>query len=141
VVGHLRVQGLAVTDVRRLLVETATLAEWSRYGMLRVLRQVLKMARDEGLIVRDPTEALQPHERPKQRSRRKGRGLSPAELDKVIATAEQHVPGFAPLIVTLAFTGMRARGARAALAGRRPGLRDDPPALAAHARRPHARRA
>lgn len=56
--GKLRVQAITVVDVRRLLAKTAMLAEWSRWGMLRVLRQVLKMARDEGLIVRDPTEAL-----------------------------------------------------------------------------------
>jgi integrase len=111
VLGGLRVQALTVTDVRRLLAATATLAEWTRYGMLRTLRQVLKMARDEGLIVRDPSEALQPHERPKQKSRRKGRRLSPAELEAVITTAERLVPSFAPLIVLLAFTGMRIREA------------------------------
>jgi integrase len=109
--GHLRVQAITVTDVRRLLAETAMLAEWSRWGMLRVLRQVLKMARDEGLIVRDPTEALQAHERPKQRSQRKGRRLSPEQLEQVIATAERVAPSFAPIVVLLAFTGMRIREA------------------------------
>ena len=111
VLGDLRVQAITVTDVRRLLAETATLAEWTRVGMLRTLRAVLKMARDEGLIVRDPSDALQRHERPKQKSRRKGTRLSPAELEAVIATAERRVPGFAPLIVLLAYTGMRAREA------------------------------
>jgi integrase len=111
VLGDLRVQAITVTDVRRLLAVTSTLAEWTRVGTLRTLRAVLKMARDEGLIVRDPSEALQRHERPKQRSRRKGRRLSPEQLEKVIATAEQRVPGFAPLIVLLAYTGMRAREA------------------------------
>jgi integrase len=111
VLGNVRVQALTVTDVRRLLAASATLSEWSRYGMLRVLRQVLKMARDEGLIVRDPAEALQRHERPKQRSKRKGRRLSPKQLDAVIATAEEHAPSFAPLIVLLAFTGVRIREA------------------------------
>jgi integrase len=111
VLGDLRVQAITVTDVRRLLDTTSTLAEWTRYGMLRVLRQVLKMARDEGLIVRDPTEALQAHERPKQRSKRKGRRLSPAELVAVIDAAERCTPSFAPLIVLLAFTGMRIREA------------------------------
>jgi integrase len=111
VLGGLHVQALTVTDVRRLLRETALLAEWTRVGMLRTLRQVLKMAVDEGLIVRDPSEALQRHERPKQRSRRKGRRLSPEQLQAVIDTAEKRVPGFAPLIVLLAFTGMRIREA------------------------------
>jgi integrase len=111
VLGDLRVQAITVTDVRRLLDATSTLAEWTRVGTLRTLRAVLKMARDEGLIVRDPSEALQRHERPKQRSRRKGRRLSPEQLEKVIATAERRVPGFAPLIVLLAYTGMRAREA------------------------------
>lgn len=111
VLGDLRVQALTVTDIRRLLAETAMLAEWTRYGMLRTLRQVLKMARDEGLIVRDPTEALQSHERPKQKSRRKGRRLSPEQLEQVIRTAEKVVPSFAPLIVLLAYTGMRIREA------------------------------
>ncbi len=111
VLGDVRVQELTVSDVRRLLTSTAILAEWTRYGMLRVLRQVLKMARDEGLIVRDPCEALQAHERPKQRSRRKGRRLSPVELERVLATAERLVPSFAALIVLLAYTGMRAREA------------------------------
>jgi integrase len=111
VLGDLRVQALTVGDVRRLLASTATLAEWTRYGMMRVLRQVLKMALDEGVIVRDPTDALQRHERPKQKSKRKGRRLSPEQLEQVIATAERRVPSFAPLIVTLAFTGMRIREA------------------------------
>jgi hypothetical protein len=81
--------------------------------MLRVLRAVLKMAVDEGVIVRDPSEALQPHERPKQRSKRKGRRLSPQQLEEAIATAEERVPGFAPLIVLLAWTGVRIREALA----------------------------
>jgi len=72
---------------------------------------VLKMARDEGLIVRDPTEALQRHERPKQRSQRKGKRLSPADLERVLTVAEQVVPSFAPLVVLLAYTGMRVREA------------------------------
>jgi integrase len=111
VLGELRVQAITVVDVRRLLKKTAMLAEWSRWGMLRVLRQVLKMARDEGLIVRDPTEALQAHERPKQRSKRKGRRLSPEQLEQVITTAERLAPSFAPIIVLLAYTGMRIREA------------------------------
>jgi integrase len=111
VLGELRVQALTVADVRRLLAARSTLAEWSRYGMLRTLRQVLKMGRDEGLLVRDPTEALQPHERPKQRSRRKGRRLSPEQLEQVLATAERVAPSFAPLICLLAFTGLRIREA------------------------------
>jgi integrase len=111
VLGDLRIQALTVADVRRLLAETALLAEWTRYGMLRTLRQVAKMARDEGLIVRDPTEALQAHERPKQKSKRKGRRLSPEELEAVISTAEELVPSFAPLVVLLAFTGLRIREA------------------------------
>jgi len=111
VLGSLRIQTLTVGDVRRLLAATGLLAEWTRYGMMRVLRAVLKMARDEGLIVRDPTEALQRHERPKQRSQRKGRRLSPELLTKVIETAERLTPSFAPVIVLLAYTGMRAREA------------------------------
>jgi integrase len=111
VLGDVRVQALTIGDVRRLLAETATLAEWTRCGMLRALRQVLKMARDEELIVRDPSDALQRHERPKQRSKRKGRRLSPEQLEQVIETAERRVPGFAPVIVLLAYTGMRAREA------------------------------
>jgi integrase len=111
VLGELRVQAITVVDMRRLLAETAMLAEWSRWGMLRVLRQVLKMARDEGLIVRDPTEALQAHERPKQRSQRKGRRLSPEQLEAVITTAERLAPSFAPIVVLLAYTGMRIREA------------------------------
>jgi len=55
--------------------------------------------------------ALQRHERPKQKAKRAGRRLSPAELDAVIETAESLVPSFAPLIVLLAFTGLRAREA------------------------------
>jgi integrase len=69
----------------------------------------MKMARDEGLIVRDPCDALQSHERPKQRSRRKGRRLSPEQLAQVIEIAERLTPSFAPLIVLVAYTGLRAR--------------------------------
>lgn len=94
-----------------MLAVTSELAEWSRYGLLRVLKQVLKMARDEGLIVSDPTEALQRHERPKQKSRRKGRRLSPGELDCVLAAAERVTPSFAPLVTLLAYTGVRIREA------------------------------
>jgi integrase len=111
VLGDLRVQAVTVTDVRRLLAATSILAEWTRYGVLRTLRQVMKMAVDEGLIIRDPSDALQLHERPKQRSRRKGRRLSPEQLAQVIETAERLTPSFAPLIVLLAYTGLRAREA------------------------------
>jgi hypothetical protein len=76
VLGHLRVQALTATDVRRLLDKASTLAEWTRYGMLRTLRQVLKMACDEGLILRDPTEALQLHERTGSPRRGRGRATS-----------------------------------------------------------------
>ena len=79
--------------------------------MLRTLKQVLRMARDEGLIVRDPTEALQRHERPKQKSKRKAKRLSPEQLEAVIETAEKIVPSFAPVIVLLSFTGIRIREA------------------------------
>jgi integrase len=41
----------------------------------------------------------------------KGRRLSPAQPEQVIATTERLTPGFAPLIVLLAFTGMRIREA------------------------------
>jgi hypothetical protein len=64
------------------------------------------------------TEALQAHERPKQRSKRKGRRLSPAELEAVIETAERLTPSFAPLFVLLAFTGLRIREALALRFGR-----------------------
>jgi integrase len=55
--------------------------------------------------------ALVLSERPKQRSRRKGRRLSPEQLEKVIETAERLTPSFAALIVLLAYTGLRAREA------------------------------
>src|SRR5262245_16883594 len=46
--GDLRVQAITVTDVRRLLASTASLSEWTRNGVLRTFRQVMKMAVDEG---------------------------------------------------------------------------------------------
>lgn len=111
VLGGTRLQDIAVRDVRRLLSKTATLAERTRYGMLATFRQVMKMAVDEGLIVRDPSLALQPHERPTQKARRKARRLSPEQLDAVIRTAERVTPSFAPMVVLLAYTGMRIREA------------------------------
>jgi integrase len=111
VLGDMRVQEITVRDVRRLLRKTTMLAERTRSGMLATLRQVMKMAEAEGLIVRDPSAALQRHERPKQKAKRKGRRLSPAELEAVIAIAEELVPSFAPLIVLLAYTGLRIREA------------------------------
>jgi integrase len=87
------------------------LAERTRYGMLATFRMVMKMATDEGLIVRDPSVALQRHERPKQQPRRQSRRLSPTELDAVIAAAERRVPGYAPLVVLLVHTGLRIREA------------------------------
>ena len=109
-------QAITIGDVRRLLAATnprteEPYSEWTSTGTLRTFRQVMKMARDEGLILRDPSDALQRHERPKQKSKRKARRLSPAQLEKVIETAERRVPGFAPVIVLLAYTGMRAREA------------------------------
>jgi integrase len=111
VLGAMRVQDVEVRDVRRLLAETAMLAERTRYGMLATFRQVIKMAIDEDLRVKDPIAALQPHERPTQKTKRKGRRLSPDELQVVIDIAERRLPGYAPLIVLLAFTGMRIREA------------------------------
>ena len=111
VVGDMRVQAITVTDVRGLLRETSLLAERTRYGLLATFRQVMKMAVDEGVIIRDPSAALQPHERPKQRAKRKGRRLSPEQLDQAIEIAERRLPAWAPLIVLLAYTGMRIREA------------------------------
>ena len=107
----MRVQAVTVGDVRRLLSETRCSPSGPGTGCCERLRQVLKMAVDEGLIVRDPSEALQRHERPKQKPKRKGRRLSPEQLEAVIEIAERRVPGYAPLIVLLAFTGMRIREA------------------------------
>jgi integrase len=111
VLGDMRVQEITVRDVRRLLAKTAMLAERTRYGMLATFAQVMKMAVDEELIVRDPSAALQRHERPKQKATRKGRRLSPEQLAQVIEIAERLTPSFAPLIVLLAYTGLRAREA------------------------------
>jgi hypothetical protein len=44
VLGDMRVQEITVRDVRRLLRETTTLAERTRYGMLATLQQVMKTA-------------------------------------------------------------------------------------------------
>jgi integrase len=81
--------------------------------MLATCRAVMKMAVDEDLIVRDPSSALQKHERPTQRPDRKGRRLSPEELVRVIEVAERRTPSYAPLIVLLAYTGHRIREALA----------------------------
>jgi integrase len=54
---------------------------------------------------------LQRHERPKQKSRRNGRRLSPEQLDQAIEIAERRTPSYAPLIVLLAYTGLRIREA------------------------------
>src|SRR5262249_40125083 len=96
VLGAMGVQEGAVGAVRRLLRETATLAERTRYGMLATFQQVMKMAVDEGLIVRDPSAALQRHERPTQKVQRKGRRLSPEQLARVIEIAERRTPAYAP---------------------------------------------
>jgi hypothetical protein len=56
--------------------------------MLATFRQVMKMAIDEDLRMKDPSAALQPHERPTQKTKRKGRRLSPDELQEVIDIAE-----------------------------------------------------
>jgi integrase len=111
VLGPMRVQDVTVRDVRRLLAETAALAGCTRYGMLRTFRQVMKMAVDEALIVRDPSAALQRHERPKQKPNREGRRLTPEQLEQAIEIAERRTPSYAPLIVLLAYTGLRIREA------------------------------
>lgn len=109
VLGLMRLQDVTVRDVRRLLWDTSMLAERTRYGMLATFGQVMKMAVDEELIVRDPSAALQPHERPTQKAKRKARRLSPDQLEDVIRAAERLTPSFAPVIVLLAYTGMRIR--------------------------------
>jgi integrase len=111
VLGSMRLQDVTVRDVRRLLRDSSMLAERTRYGMLATLRQVMKMAVDEELIVRDPSAALQPHERPTQKPKRKAKRLSPDQLQDVIRAAERLTPSFAPVVVLLAFTGMRIREA------------------------------
>lgn len=111
VLGPMRLQDITVRDVRRLLREHAVLAERTRYGMLATFQQVMKMAVDEGLIVRDPSVALQRHERPTQKATRKGRRLSPEQLAQTIEIAERRTPSYAPLIVLLAYTGLRIREA------------------------------
>jgi integrase len=111
VLGLMRLQDVTVRDVRRLLWDTSMLAERTRYGMLATFGQVMKMAVDEELIVRDPSAALQPHERPTQKAKRKARRLSPDQLEDVIRAAERLTPSFAPVIVLLAYTGMRIREA------------------------------
>jgi integrase len=63
------------------------------------------------LIIRDPSAALQPHERPTQKAKRKAKRLSPDQLQAVISSAERLTPSFAPVIVLLAYTGMRIREA------------------------------
>jgi integrase len=79
--------------------------------MLATFQQVTKMAVDEGLIIRDPAAALQRHERPTQKPKRKGRRQSPEQLVQAIEIAEQRTPSYAPLIVLLAYTGLRIREA------------------------------
>ena len=75
--GDMRVQEISVRDVRRLLTKTALLAERTRYGLLTSFRQVMRMAVAEEIIVRDPSEGLQAHERPTQKVKRRGRRLYP----------------------------------------------------------------
>lgn len=83
----------------------------TRTKVYRVLREGFAVAIREDALVRSPLGKLAPRERPKQTAKKKPRRLTDAELDKLFAAAKKKTPGYHPLFVLLAFTGLRVREA------------------------------
>jgi integrase len=75
------------------------------------MREGFAVAIREDALVRSPIEKLDRRELPKAGRKKKPRRLNDAELERLLAAAKKKTPGYHPLVVLLAFTGLRVREA------------------------------
>jgi Phage integrase family len=107
------VQKITTADVRRVLRSVRHLSGWTQAKVVQVMREGFGVAIREEALVRSPLERLDPREVPKPSSTKKPRRLDEAELEQLFAAAKEKTPGYYPLFVLLAFTGLRVREALA----------------------------
>jgi integrase len=80
------------------------LSEWTLSGTKTVLSTIIGFARSRRYIASNPLDGLSKIERPKQLTKRDPRRLSEDEVRKLCAAA---TPRYRPVLVTLAWTGLR----------------------------------
>jgi integrase len=107
------VQKITTADVRRVPRSVRHLSGWTQAKVVQVMREGFGVAIREEALVRSPLERLDPREVPKPSSTKKPRRLDEAELEQLFAAAKEKTPGYYPLFVLLAFTGLRVREALA----------------------------
>jgi integrase len=109
--GTKPVQSVTTADVRRILRSVAHLSGSTATKVHRVLREGFAVAIREDALVRSPLDKLDPRELPKPRTTKRPRRLDADELSRLLAAAQAKTPGYYPLFVLLAFTGLRVREA------------------------------
>jgi integrase len=111
--GTKPVQEITTSDVRKVLRSVRHLSGWTQAKVVQVMREGFAVAIREDALVRSPLEKLDPRELPRPTSTKKPRRLDKAELERLLAAAKTKTPGYYPLFVLLAFTGLRIREALA----------------------------
>jgi integrase len=109
--GSKPVQNVTTADVRRVLRSVRHLSGWTQAKVVQVMREGSAVAIREDALVRSPIEKLDSRELPRPGSTKRPRRLDEAELERLLAAAKTKVPGYFPLFVLLAFTGLRIREA------------------------------
>jgi integrase len=109
--GAKQVQKITPTDVRTVLRAVSHLSGSTGTKVTQALREGFGVAIREDALVRSPLDKLDPRELPKLAKVKKPRRLDDAELELLLAAAEERTPGYHPLFVLLAFTGLRVREA------------------------------
>jgi integrase len=111
--GAKPVQEITTSDVRKVLRSVKSLSGWTQAKVVQVMREGFAVAVREDALVRSPLEKLDPRELPRPSSTKKPHRLDGAELERLFAAAKKKTPGYYPLFVLLAFTGLRIREALA----------------------------
>jgi integrase len=111
--GAKPVQEITTSDVRKVLRSVKSLSGWTQAKVVQVMREGFAVAVREEALVRSPLEKLDPRELPRPSSTKKPHRLDGAELERLFAAAKKKTPGYYPLFVLLAFTGLRIREALA----------------------------
>jgi integrase len=109
--GATPVQKVAPADVRKVLRGVSHLSGWTQTKVVQVMREGFAVAIREDALVRSPLEKLDPRELPKPGAKKKPRRLDHAEIERLLAAAKKKTPGYYPLFVLLAYTGLRIREA------------------------------
>lgn len=109
--GPKPVQKITPADVRKILRAVSHLSGWTQTKIVQVMREGFAVAIREDALVRSPLEKLDPRELPKPGAKKKPRRLDDAEIERLLCAAKKKTPGYHPLFVLLAFTGLRIREA------------------------------